>query len=375
MTSADAHPFHKQIAERPYDVELRLVYADWLEERGMPTAAERVRAKCLYRMPRSKKERKELERRAVAYESKAVDLPKVVAHNLGAVPDLTLQGLSMERLSRNFPRDGTGSLSLGTSIVLDNLGPRGRRDQLLVAVGPQRRKDPQQIRMEQITGYCMNCDHDWSMRREWWTTAESVDDSLRWASYAPELAHHSALGSPSQRSALEEKASAGSLSELERQALIIHRLDAGAFEDALALAGVSCTEELSRMLDAEEFPLPVGSDWRFDTPKIAERRALALRQTLWESSPWTFGKAIEIHQQRANERRSHKKFEPLYLYIVPGQSTSKRARVSLVLKNDEPHLTLLASGSNVRPWRWTWSRPASFEAKRWRLGLADRDRS
>ena len=382
----------RAIADSPYDAAPRLVYADWLEECGDPRAEE-VRDGCRYRMPITPRETKHL--KAIAAGRVAANASQVVVAVAPEKPGYVLyQGpagqaallddlghLSSAGIARNFPRDDGGRLQLNCVVALaqyrclDAL-PRGRL-LWLAAIGPARRSDPQVItvKLEPLIGE--NQTHNWSEVRWWWDRRrESLDEQARWSITGAALRAVTGPGRSQRVAALWANWQAGTATPPERIALCTALQDDGRFEDALRVCGVEYPEEVTRLLNGEQFLFSGG--W-VEHPTAAQltARSVKLRRALWEAAPWHFAQGLAALQARyaawAKEKRGRSASVPaLRLFVFPGAPHAQKP--GLMLRSGpagQPRLSVLFSGSNVVLPETIWKRPVELDIARWYEADAD----
>jgi uncharacterized protein (TIGR02996 family) len=374
--------FLQAIAEQPYDIAPRLVYADWLEERGDPRA-QKVRDQCRYRLPIAPQEIQHLGAIAAAREQadagqvEVATSPGYPGYPLADGPDggarfaEDLRYLSAEAIARNFPRDESGRLQLGCVVLLAPYNcagelPRGRA-LWLAATGPDRRRDAQVIcvRTEALIGE--NHPHNWSRARWCWDQRhQSVAEKARWGITGAELRRVTGDRRGRRLAELQARWKARALTGPERIALCTMLQDDGKFEDALRVCEVEWPEELSRMLNAEKFALSDGCDCQGKEATL--ERAQKVRRALWESAPWRFAQALA----EARADRPHK--APLLrLFILPRAPHARKPGLTLMEGADgRPGLAFLFTGSNVVAPETTWKRPVELDIARWCAGRSGR---
>lgn len=355
----------QRIRERPDDISARLVYADWLEEQGDPLAPQ-IREICRLSKPYSNHEESRLKAVHSALSGplepielqatpQAIESTPLSATGKAELRDV-VHALSDDRLVRSFPRDARGRLSLRTRVVLEQFpaiqGPPNGQDLVLAAVGPERRRDPQVVRIALTKCITANEELNWTRVRYKWCDGQS-EPTTQVAELAP-LGH---MGQLTMLTGLNTR------SPDQEVALSLLKLDSGMFLDALRSSGVTWSRDVAQMIEGHSFALD--SDWAADD-KVTLKRTQRIRHELWASQPWHFADALTQHADRLNARRRHHKPVELYLYMVPGQPTAaRRARLTLSARDGAPHLDFRWTASNVKPWRWTWTRPVNLDVQRW----------
>jgi uncharacterized protein (TIGR02996 family) len=383
--SVSEESFLRAIAEQPYDVAPRLVYADWLEENGDPRA-EKVRAQCRYRLPITPQETAHLAAIASARERAhagqvvvAVDPARpcyAPAEDPAGAAALAsdLRHLSAIDLARNFPRDDRGLLRLDCTVLLARYPFAGTlprfRELWLAATGPARRSDPQvlTVRLDLLIGE--NQPHDWSRVRWWWDRRRrSLGERARWGITGADLRAVTGPRRAAQLARLWAGWKAGTLTRPQRIALCTALQDEGRFEDALRVSEVDYPEALSRLLNGEKFRLPGGGDYA--GPKATDARAQKLRRALWESAPWRFAQALADAQARLDAWRAERprrapKTPQLRLFIFPGSLYARKPGLMLVPGHGgRPRLAIVFTASNVVAPESAWKRPVELDIARW----------
>lgn len=379
------------IAQHPGDVTHRLVYADWLEQHGDPRS-EAVRSACQYRMPFARKELKFVQAigaaRAEAGEPVLVEVDREapefsIDSDGGLLPFSAIEGgglrefhadldrLNPVAIAQNFPRDDRGNLLLNCAVLLAQyrcLSDIGRdRDLFLFAAAPEKRRDEQAIRIQLQPLIGVNQPHDWRQQRWCWDLDQaSADETIRWG-VEREVIDLCRFEDGAVLLAELSTISPDELTDVQRVALCTLLQDAGRFEEAMALCDVQVDEELTRMLNAEEFPLQGCCDCMHQG--AAPIRAGRLRRELWEVAPWKFANAVAQEQQVLDAWRSARRGRPrkqaeLRLFIVPKQRHSRRATLVLRMGNQGLELTFVASASNAQAAQSFWKRPLEMDILR-----------
>ena len=379
MPTGDEEPFLAEIEKHPLDVAPRLVFADWLEERGDPRCEE-IRRVCRFRIPLTRKELKPIMSLAKARDDAPPESVVVARNQQDLDVDISAEAeaqysndlidLSPEAIARNFPRDDRGRWELSASVMLARYDCEALTDRelYLAACSPARRKDEQVIEVRREVMFGVNQIHDWTAAPWMWRrSAQTTDEETRWGvdHRIVELTRFGAESCSIQD--LEAKRNSGDLDDTETAALCTLLQDAGRFEEALQLCNVSYPKELSRMLFAEEFSLSGGCDCMYEG--ASELRGAKLRRNLWEAAPWKFAEAVKREQQRLDQWRAAKSGRPrksvqLNLFIVPKQRHSRKAKLVLVESKDGPELQFDFNGSNATAAYQWWKRPVEIDVLR-----------
>jgi hypothetical protein len=258
--------------------------------------------------------------------------------------DRDFAAVSTGRIKRAFPWDSAGRLELKTSVLLNSYAtPVGNgRFVCLAAVGPDRRRDQQEIRVELQALFPVNQTHRWQDRPWMW---QSVD-----------------------------KPTSESLGTIpgSQEAESLRLLDEGLIEDALAIYGVTLSDDLHKLLGGQRISPPAccarpDSSW-----------TELLVSTLRQSAPWLLAGAPHLEKERI---RSCTGIKPgaraldWKLAIFPGQSHLRKA--SLVLKVEKngsnPRFVIEATASHARLADTSWKRPIEVDFARHGINTADRD--
>lgn len=379
-------PFLEAIQANPNDVSCRLIFADWLEERGDARAAG-IRAKCEFRLPITPKETRHFAAIAAARREATADQVDVVVdpnnpgHRLPGEDTANLVDdvchLSRLEIARNFPREESGRLQLGRTVLLADYRcteqlPRSR-ELWLVAEGPGRRSDPQRITIQLALLIGDNEVHNWSALRWWWDERRThLGDKARWGITAAALRRVTGAGHDAELARLEARWRQETLDGPERILLCTMLQDRGRFEEALRVCNVAYPEHLSRMLNADRFKLP-GGCCEPGTEESALARAARLRRTLWEAAPWRFEQALALAQARLDEWRSvrpgrSRKLPQMRFFILPKSSHHARKPGLMLIagQNEQPELSFVFTASNVVLPESAWRRPVELDIARWR---------
>jgi uncharacterized protein (TIGR02996 family) len=345
----DEASFRRLMAEQPHDALLRLAFADWLEERGDIEQAKQIRHECRFRAPLSDAERQTVlrvaeARRAARAEDVLLQFARPGGIRLEQRPqaEAWLSLLDPLAIARNFPRDTHGRFKLGESVLLTILGrsndfPMTRAASYLCVIGPWRRGDPQILHAGVSSGLTESPRHRWNHQPHLWDRRVSEKEPV------PDLD--------------------------ERGARCLGLLDQGAFEEALKLYDIECAPKISRVLNGETVPLPVGPDPHAE--RDARKRPRVLREALWSMAPWQFPQALEWERQRLEEEarrngrlaRVGRAFR--LIHFSTGHYTQRRPFLQLeVLPSDRFRLILGVTTTQLTMPRTHWQRPWWLDAKR-----------
>jgi hypothetical protein len=137
-----------------------------------------------------------------------------------------IESLSTERIVQHFPWDSAGRLSLEATVLLSTFKslrePGKGRTVCLAAIGPERRREEQTIRVELANLIVVNQSHRWESYPWLWNDAETPANGA----------------------------------ETTRAAQSLRLLDKGKIEEALAVFGVTMSDDLHRLLGGERIPPP-----------------------------------------------------------------------------------------------------------------------
>ncbi len=219
-----------------------------------------------------------------------------------------LAAIDAALLVRHFPREPSGKLPLGSSVLLapadDTSGPRRS---WLVAVSPEKRSASQVITLVIRPEIVRNAEHCWDAARYLWDArAAGVTEQERWGATRETAANAMAL---------------------------VH---AGRWREAIAAYGVT------HALDE----LPYSEAYRDRDRPVWEAGLDAQMRTL---APWRLEAALAALRPRSKTG--------LRLFHLPGQSTMKRWGVTLRRVAGVPHLGVELSGSNERLPTTAWQCP------------------
>lgn len=252
-----------------------------------------------------------------------------------------LASLDPPRIRRHFPWDHLGRLALESSAMLAVYATTkpltNRRYVSLAAVGPARRRDAQEIRIELAPLFPVNQTHRWQDRPWMWQRVDVPATEL--------------LGVPTQDN--EESPEQTSL----------RLLDEGKIEDALALFGVTLSDDLHRLLGGQRILPPACCAH----PDAAWTELLVT--TLRQSAPWLLARAVPEEVERIRRCTGQKpgaRALDWKLAIFPGQFHSRKASLILTADRDgrNPRFLIEATASNARLADTSWKRPIEVDFRR-----------
>jgi hypothetical protein len=296
-------------------------------------------------------------------------------HNLTAKGEAALRGdlagLLPDRIRDGFPPDPRGALALKTTVLLacyETTSPPGRDRKLsLVGVGPQRRSDPQEIRIRLEALIPANQDHCWEQERwRWHTDSAHMEPTIQWGAPVPvEALAAGTLSAPQ----LAEKMAIGTADAGEKAAMAILLQDEGRLLDALELYGIDIDGDLKRLCGGQKIYPPACCAYADE--KWVER----LQEWMRTCAPWLLAGATQREAARiaawAAEKSSRRRRRPvLKLLIFPGQHHSRKASLILTsadLEGTRPRLEIQATASNARLHESAWKRPLEIDLARYRL--------
>ena len=244
------------------------------------------------------------------------------------------------RLRRHFPWDPAGRLALKTVVLLGaNPNPAVKgRVACLAAVGPNRRRDDQEIRIELNSLIPVNHAHRWQDRPWLWQHVEP-----------PVLRGTGGQGQEATASGL---------------------LDEGRIEDALSLYGVTLSDDLHRLLGGQRISPPAccaHADAAWTDLLVAMLR---------QSAPWLLPTAVPEEAERIRRCTGLKPGKRALSWkagIFPGQHHSRKA--SLMLATDRggrnPRFEIEATASNARLADTSWKRPIEVDLVRYGVRVED----
>lgn len=281
-------------------------------------------------------ERKRIARVLQGIDERVGATPVVVSSEATDSAGQRVDTLDGTKLVRNFPWDKLGRLELGVTVVLGLLGDVPRtateRTQCLVASGPKRRRDPQQIVVGLDELIVANQDHRW--------------DELPWLWTKEEAPIHECRLDADQSAALD-------------------RMDEGYLEEVLANYGVTLSTDMHRLLGGQRI-VPQACCAHAD----AEWTDL-LVDTIRQAAPWKLVPAIRAEARRRNptQKRSRK---PVLVKLAtfPKQSHARKACLMLGTfdQGETAQLLFDATATNVRLHREAWQRPLALEVGRLGIG-------
>ncbi len=266
-----------------------------------------------------------------------------------------LKSLNSRRLVRNYPWDNSGRLALKTSVllrILETETPPGKdRSVCLVASGPAKRSDPQNIRVHLSNLIVVNQSHRWE-KTEWlWQERDPLDVYLQ----------------GSNRFGCEVPANCANenLNDTARAAVAMEYLDRGSIEDAFGMYGISFSEDLHRLIGGERISPPACC------AHPDQQWTEMLVSTLRSSAPWLLQNAVdaEIDRLSLTVRGKKRSWKPpqLKIAIFPGQTHSRKA--SLILTADKGgsnlRFEIQATASNARLPDTAWKRPLEVDLLRY----------
>ena len=264
--------------------------------------------------------------------------PELLAH-LGdeerRALDRDLASLNTPRIKQHFPWDPIGRLALKTSVLLTTYPSTtvNTRHIALAAVGPDRRSDEQAIHVRLVALFPVNQTHRWHDSPWMWQNVERP--------HTP--------------------------GEVGKEAESLQLLDEGRIDDALALFGVTLSEDLHRLLGGQRI-LPPACCAHADATWTE-----LLVSTLRESAPWRLPRAAAEESGRLSRLTGKKpvKGAPRWkLAIFPGQHHARKASLMLTADKDgqNPRFVIEATASNARLADTSWKRPIEMDFQRYGIG-------
>jgi hypothetical protein len=253
-----------------------------------------------------------------------------------------LASLNTSRIRRHFPWDHLGRLALETVVLLDvylvvkPIG--GGRFACLAAMGPERRRDEQEIRVELAALFPANQTHRWLDRPWMWQAVESPETERL------------GLGDGSEQQ--------------ERAARSLRLLDEGKIEDALSLYGVTMSDDLHWLLGGQ----------RINPPACCAHADATwtdlLVTTLRQSAPWLLPRAVPEEAARISRctgQKPGKRAQSWKLAIFPGQHHARKASLMLAADRDgrNPRFEIEATATNARLADTSWKRPIAVDLLRY----------
>ena len=263
------------------------------------------------------------------------DLLPLLTAEMRQALEQDLAALDAARLKRRFPWDSAGRLALKTIVLLRAYpcsGAKGGRVVSLAAVGPERRRDEQAIRVELRALLPPNHPHRWHDLPWFWQRVEPPDP---W-----ETPLRGEPGSPEQMS--------------------LDLLDQGRIEDALSLYGVALSDDLHRLLGGQRISPPAccahaDASWTD-----------LLVTTLRQAAPWLLPGAVleeAARISRCTGKKPGKRARSGKLAIFPGQFHARKASLMLTAGRDgrDPCFVIEATASNARLADTSWKRPIEVD--------------
>lgn len=355
----------------PVDV-VKWIAEDWAFERPWtaPLPIDLAKeSKRLQKVISGLKSRSDL---AVLVEAKAEP-----GHNLTPDSEAALKcdlaGLLPELVRDGFPADNRGAFALKTTVVLADyettLSPGRDRKLSLVVVGPQRRSDPQVLRINLRGLIPANQDHRWDDERwRWHADSANEDRTSRWGAPVPV---ESLVNGNLSASQLAKKVERGTADVGQKAALAILLQTEGRLLEAIELYSIEIDEILKRLCGGQKIYPPACCAY------ADEKWVEKLQDWLRTCAPWLLGKATAREAERiagwAAQKSGRKRRHPsLKLLIFPGQHHSRK--VSLILTSTDaegvcPRLTLQATASNARLHESAWRRSLELDFARHQLTL------
>ncbi|MGZ3422741.1 MAG: hypothetical protein ACXVEE_33085 [Polyangiales bacterium] len=281
-------------------------------------------------------------------------------------------------LIQSFPRDRNGFV-LGETVLLagyEAVSPAKpkKKQPWLVARGPLKRSHPQVVAILLDVIDAENFPVQWSTWRHLWDrTHASASEEARFGVADLPLP----LLDAEERDARIAKLSKRHDTEGERAALSILLLDAGRFEEALAVYDIGLSRELAQVMSArpqqafyelivEGHGTSLGEDYLqtqadVSAGKWGERWKAELRQQLHRSAPWMLARAPLPKKSKSDPARAR-------LFNLPYGSAARRPAVFLTETEKGRALHLDFSGIATYLPEPAWTRPIELDLLR--FGLA-----
>lgn len=384
------HSYSASIMQKREWEQPDVVPRTYLESRCVPTSSEIIdwlvqdwafeRPWCAPLPVDLKAEKKRLQKIVQGLNSSSDLLVSVTArvvseYNLTpagqAALNTDLADLELGRIARGFPRDHRGALALKTTVLLGHyettVPPARDRDLCLVAAGPQKRSDPQEIRITIESLIKVNQDHCWEHDRwRWHAGTADVDRETRWGVAVPAEAIASDALSQSQ---LAENVRTGCADEGEKAALAIMLQEQGKLIEALELYGIEVDEDLKRLCGGQKIYPPACCAY------ADEKWVKTFQDWMRACAPWLLANSTRQEAERISARAVEKKgrkrrLPVLKLFIFPGQQHSRKASLVLTSKDLDglcPRLEIQATASNARLYESAWKRPLEIDFIRYQL--------
>jgi hypothetical protein len=249
-----------------------------------------------------------------------------------------LKKLNPGRVMHHFPWDASGRLALKTAVLLNHYPTTkavGKgRDLCLAAVGPDRRGDAQEIRIDLIDLILVNQTHRWENSRWLWTDEAVPNSEL--------LGVEATADTPENARAVES----------------LRLLDEGRIEEALSLHHVTLSDDVHKLLGGQRIKA-------YDSHPD-ETWTNLLVDTLRQSAPWLLAGAVENEVKRLAQKKGRRSLPNLKLVIFPGQVRARKT--SLMLTGGDggkSRLVIEATGSNARLPDRAWKRPLAVDFLRY----------
>jgi hypothetical protein len=276
------------------------------------------------------------------------------------------------RIAVAFPREADGRLPLGVVAALARIGDAPVNDLLrapwLVAAGPAKRRDPQQVTIDVQEIILANHPHRWDSHPAIWDPAlPPPSDADRWGVAGLDLSRLGLEDRDTRIAALSAACEKPDASEAERAMLCILLQDAGRLGEALALFGLRADDDIWRIVSGDAL-----------TPAFAQHRAAwaeSVCEALRTCAPWTIRRSIaaDVERQKAwaaekkGRRRQPPRFRLFHLPHQPQQSKVSLMLTAETVDGDRPRFDLEASASNFRLPEVLWKRSGDLDLRRFGL--------
>jgi hypothetical protein len=277
-----------------------------------------------------------------------------------------LSHVSREALSLHIPRDDRGRLALGATALLTSYESEediGGKRVWLAALTPERRRDPQVIRLGLRTLAGGPYAHIWDSARWLWDTrAVNAPESERWGVEGLEI---DMLGLEDRSERIRDLgyrvATGGTLAE--QVALCILLQDEGRIEEAFALFEITLSEEVVRLLHG----LPIAGYLGSKLPSWVAHTREQLRQ----AAPWLMPAVLTAEAERRMTLRTKPTRPPYFrLCALPHQSSVAKTSLMLVAgarDGGDPSIELEHTGWDYRLPEPRWKRPLEIDLRRFGL--------
>ncbi len=242
--------------------------------------------------------------------------------------------------ARSFPSDDDGRVSLGETAILgvyaSTAAPARDRFVCLALSGPERRRDPQVLRLEVIALIPINHAHRWDRAPWLWRDVSMPSREL--------------LGLPD----VDDPDAA-------RAARCVGLLDEGRIEEALALYAISLDWNVRTLLGGARIPPPAccahpDPGW-----------TALLTDTLRSSAPWRLAAAVPAELPPPGKKAKKPKAQHK-LVVFPGQKHSRKASLMIVHDKSGLRIAIDATASNARLAETWWRRPLVVDLARHAVG-------